>query len=173
MDNITQSYQLQLTDHTSAVLSTGLGNLRAVINNQEIVTNYSDYFPFGMQLPGRSLSGSNGYRYGYQGDYAEKEETGSTNSFELRLWDSRIGRWMSPDPYGQYHSPYLGMGNNPINAIDSDGGYVYYYGNKITNKHFITILATAIGSETLKDYIISPNKHIHIGTIDGHQCLSR
>lgn len=26
----------------------------------------------------------------YQGDYAEKEEVGSTNSFELRLYDARI-----------------------------------------------------------------------------------
>ena len=58
-----------------------------------------------------------------QNDFLKvKEETGSTNSFELRLWDSRIGRWMSPDPYGQFASPYLGMGNNPINGVDPDGG---------------------------------------------------
>lgn len=30
---------------------------------------------------------------------------------------------MSPDPKGQYASPYLGMGNNPVNLIDKDGGY--------------------------------------------------
>jgi hypothetical protein len=44
-------------------------------------------------------------------------------AFQLRLWDGRIGRWLSPDPYGQYASPYLGMGNNPIVMIDPDGGY--------------------------------------------------
>ncbi len=43
-------------------------------------------------------------------------------AFQLRLWDGRIGRWLSPDPYGQYASPYLGMGNNPIGMIDRDGG---------------------------------------------------
>jgi hypothetical protein len=43
-------------------------------------------------------------------------------AFQLRLWDGRIGRWLSPDPYGQYASPYLGMGNNPIGMIDPDGG---------------------------------------------------
>ena len=37
---------------------------------------------------------------GYQGDYAEKEEVGSTNSFELRLYDARIGRWMTTESYG-------------------------------------------------------------------------
>jgi len=30
---------------------------------------------------------------------------------------------MSPDPYGQYHSPYLAMGNSPTNSVDPDGGY--------------------------------------------------
>jgi hypothetical protein len=43
-------------------------------------------------------------------------------AFQLRLWDGRIGRWLSPDPYGQYASPYLGMGNNPISLTDPDGG---------------------------------------------------
>lgn len=44
-------------------------------------------------------------------------------AFQLRLWDGRLGRWLSPDPYGQYSSPYLGMGNNPIGLIDPDGGF--------------------------------------------------
>lgn len=43
-------------------------------------------------------------------------------AFQLRLWDGRIGRWLSPDPYGEFDSPYLGMGNNPISTIDPDGG---------------------------------------------------
>ncbi len=43
-------------------------------------------------------------------------------AFQLRLWDGRLGRWLSPDPMGQYSSPYLGMGNNPIGMIDPDGG---------------------------------------------------
>ena len=29
---------------------------------------------------------------------------------------------MSMDPYGQYASPYLGMGNSPVNGVDPDGG---------------------------------------------------
>ncbi len=37
--------------------------------------------------------------------------------------DPRLGRWMSPDPYGQFHSPYLAMGNSPISGVDPDGGY--------------------------------------------------
>ena len=69
------------------------------------------------------LAGIDKYRYGYQGDFAEDEteETG-WNSFELRLYDGVIGKWLSVDPYGQHWSPYLGMGNNPVNRIDPDGG---------------------------------------------------
>jgi hypothetical protein len=33
-----------------------------------------------------------------------------------------IGRWLSRDPMGQYHSPYVGMGNDPINGVDPSGG---------------------------------------------------
>ena len=29
---------------------------------------------------------------------------------------------MTRDPYGEFYSPYLGMGNNPISTIDPDGG---------------------------------------------------
>lgn len=74
-----------------------------------------------MPMPNRNIEG--GYRYGYQGEYAEKDQETGKEAFELRLWDGRIGRWLTIDPYGQYDSPYLGMGNDPINGIDSDGGY--------------------------------------------------
>jgi hypothetical protein len=59
-------------------------------------------------------------------------------AFQLRLWDGRIGRWLSPDPYGQYASPYLGMGNNPIGLVDPDGGRTAspddFYENNITHE---------------------------------------
>ena len=60
------------------------------------------------------------YRYAFQGQEID-QETGM-EAFQLRLWDGRIGRWLSPDPMGEYSSPYLGMGNNPIILIDPDGG---------------------------------------------------
>ncbi len=69
-------------------------------------------------MPGRDLKGD--YRYAYQGQ--EKDTETGKEAFELRLWDSRIGRWLTTDPYGQFNSPYLGMGNNPITMVDPDGG---------------------------------------------------
>lgn len=112
-------YHYQLTDH--------LGNVRAIVgkltNGTPYVVARTDYYPFGMPMPNRNLEG--GYRYGYQGEFADKEpELGNgINSFELRLWDARIGRWLTTDPSGQYFSPYLGMGNNPVSIVDPDGGY--------------------------------------------------
>lgn len=35
-------------------------------------------------------------------------------------------RWLSPDPYGQFSSPYLGMGNAPHMRYDPDGGWSPY-----------------------------------------------
>jgi hypothetical protein len=39
------------------------------------------------------------------------------------MYDGRVGRWMTTDPYSQYHLPYLAMGNDPIRMIDPDGGF--------------------------------------------------
>jgi RHS repeat-associated protein len=109
----------QITDH--------LGNVRAIIKkvvNNPIVAiySYADYYPFGEKLPTRDNITGN-YRYAYQGQELDGE-TGM-EAFQLRLWDGRLGRWLSPDPAGQYASPYLGMGNNPVSRIDPDGGSDY------------------------------------------------
>jgi hypothetical protein len=51
------------------------------------------------------------------------------------MYDGRVGRWMTTDPYSQYHSPYLAMGNNPIGNIDPDGGRDVYYNNDGSHSH--------------------------------------
>jgi RHS repeat-associated protein len=109
-----------------------LGNVRQTFNRSASpgVLHYASYYPFGLSM----AAGGDGYRYGYQGlsrplcgrEYAEDEteETG-WNAFELRMYDPVIGRWISTDPYKQFYSPYLGMGNNPKNTFDPDGGTCY------------------------------------------------
>ncbi len=49
-----------------------------------------------------------------------KEETG-LDHFEARDYDSRIARWLNPDPAVQHWSPYLAVGNNPVSGVDPDG----------------------------------------------------
>ena len=69
-------------------------------------------------MPGRNIVGD--YRYDYQGQ--EKDSETGKIAFQLRLYDQRIMRWLSPDPYGQHASPYMSMGNNWISRVDPDGG---------------------------------------------------
>lgn len=81
----------------------------------------ADYYPFGLTMNDREIL-TEPYRYGYQGQYAEEDSETGWNAFDLRMYDARFGRWLSPDPYGQYASPYLGMGNIPNSGTDPDGG---------------------------------------------------
>ncbi len=87
-------------------------------DGDQLLQAYKDYYPFGMAMPNRNVEGD--YRYAYQGQ--EKDPETGKEAFELRLWDARIGRWLTTDPYSQYSSPYMGMDNNPINSIDPNGG---------------------------------------------------
>ena len=88
----------------------------------------------------RHIQDPTGYRYAYQGQ--EKDPETGKEAFELRLWDSRIGRWLTTDPAGQYSSPYLGMGNNPVNGVDGDGG--------IWKPNFITIGGSLVNLTALR-----------------------
>ncbi|MGD9995181.1 MAG: RHS repeat domain-containing protein, partial [Salinivirgaceae bacterium] len=125
------SYTYELTDH----LGNGRATLgKSVADNTTQLLTVTDYYPFGMTMPGRNYT-LNNYRFGYQGQFAEKEEETDYNQFEARLYDARIGRWMVPDPAGQFWSPYLGMGNNPVMGIDHDGRYKWEWWANLVNDY--------------------------------------
>jgi RHS repeat-associated protein len=83
----------------------------------------ADYYPFGLPMDGREITDED-YRWGYQGQYAQENDSTGWNEFQLRMYDARFGRWLSADPYGQFWSPYVGMGNAPNLAVDPNGGIV-------------------------------------------------
>jgi len=90
------------------------------VNGRADVLEYSDYYAMG----GVARSGGTmRYRYGYQGQYSERDKETEWNSFDLRQYDPVVGRWLSPDPYGQFNSPYVGMGNDWAMQVDTDGGW--------------------------------------------------
>ena len=90
-----------------------------------LIVQEQHQYAYGSPLVGLNYAvGNKRYRYGYQGQYAEKDVETGFESFELRLYNNRIGRWMSYDPKEQFHSPYIGMGNNPASQVDPDGGAV-------------------------------------------------
>ena len=129
--------------------------MRAVISGVKVsarvdVLEYADYYAMG------SVARSGGtmqYRYGYQGQYAEKDKETEWNSFELRQYDAVVGRWLSPDPYGQYNSPYVGMGNDWVNNVDPDGGFTDPVYSIINGVQVVTM--NGITSVALKEVVVT------------------
>ena len=77
-------------------------------------------------MPGRKYSSTNGYRYGFNGKEKDNEDYGEGNAydFEARIYDPRLGRWMSVDPLQQRFaglSPYNYCYNSPLKFVDPDG----------------------------------------------------
>lgn len=80
-------------------------------------------------MPGRSYQSSTGYRYGFNGQEKDGETYGDGNEYDFgaRIYDPRIGRWLSRDPYSFAYpnlSPYVFVDNNPIAYKDLDGNVI-------------------------------------------------
>ena len=95
-----------------------------VTHSQSLVVQSTDYGVWGDVLR-EQKSDSKKYRFGYQGQFAEKDDETGWSHFELRELDPTMGRWTSVDPAGQFFSAYLAMSNNPVSATDPDGGWVW------------------------------------------------
>ncbi|MEW4925449.1 RHS repeat-associated core domain-containing protein [Algibacter sp. 2305UL17-15] len=78
-----------------------------------------------MTLPNRS--GSEGsYRYGFNGKEKDDEVKGEGVQYDygFRIYDARIGKFLSTDPLFKgypWYTPYQFAGNKPILAVDLDG----------------------------------------------------
>ena len=78
-------------------------------------------------MPGRKYQAGGGlYRYGFNGKENDGEVFGEGNSidFGARIYDPRLGKWLSLDPkMSKYpgETPYLFTGGNPIIYTDPDG----------------------------------------------------
>lgn len=118
-------------------LANYLGNVEATIKDRKTpvevdgaVTHYeaqlvnsSSYYPFGSLMPGRGLQ-TRSYRYGFSGLERDDELKGAGNSYytDARLYDPRVGRWLSPDPIDvAQSSPFVGFANNPVRYSDPKG----------------------------------------------------
>jgi RHS repeat-associated protein len=132
-------------------LSNHLGNVLAVVTDRKLVhcsndelmwfeaqvVSVTDYYPFGMEIKERSWSVS-AYRYGFNGmeqsRWLSGEFKGSGNSYDFgaRIYDSRLGRWMSVDPLFDHaknigFSSYCYAVNSPGFIIDKDGEIWFVY----------------------------------------------
>jgi RHS repeat-associated protein len=116
------------------MLNDHLGNIRASISDRRqfsspifdpVITDATDYFPFG--APNPMVSSSAGYRYGFNGKELDKNnEFGTSNVYDygFRIYNPSIGRFLSVDPLTRSYpelTPYQFASNTPIKAIDLDG----------------------------------------------------
>lgn len=125
--------QYELTNH--------LGNVFVTLSDKKIpvdttsgtsakyyiplVITAQDYYPFGMLMPGRNLN-TTGFRFGFNGKEKDNELYGTGNAYDygMRMYDARLGRFMSVDPLFKkypFYSSYMFAGDMPIVAADLDG----------------------------------------------------
>ena len=118
----------QETKHPFYYLKDHLGSTRAVIDVAGNVTESSDYYPFGLQMPGRGfLFGNIATKEGFTG----KEQDGETgwHYHGARFRNAALGMWLSADPLADEYpsqSPYNYALNNPVVYYDPDGREVVF-----------------------------------------------
>ncbi len=109
-----------------------------------------DYYAFGMMMPGNTYSiddtivmvvdttsdtgyirmPKEGYRFGFNGKEKVNEVYGDGNAYDFgaRIYDPRVGRWLSMDVlYAKYPNltPYAFSADAPILIIDVDGRDIF------------------------------------------------
>ncbi|MFY7937691.1 MAG: putative toxin, partial [Flavobacterium sp.] len=120
-------------------LANHLGNVLTVISDKKTAIctgntfNYfaaerisaTDYSPFGAPLAGRTWQASE-YRFGFNGQEKDDEfkSEGNSITFEFRIHDPRLGKFLSVDPLCNeypWNSSYAFCENRVIDGIDLEG----------------------------------------------------
>jgi hypothetical protein len=125
------------------------------------IPSAEDYYPFGMEMPGRTYlapwASSLNYRFGFDGQEKTDEIAGAGNHTTAEFWeyDSRLGRRWNRDPKPiPAQSTYATLNNNPIwhedvkgdSSIIDDMGYIIYYEAKDKD---LRVFMLANGKQTL------------------------
>jgi RHS repeat-associated protein len=92
------------------------------------VLDANDYYPFGSLEPGRTYAAASvgSYRFGFNGkeDDNEVKGVGDQQDYGMRIYDPRVGRFLSLDPLTKRYAgltPYQFSSNSPLSKLDIDG----------------------------------------------------
>ena len=124
-------------------LENHLGNVLATVSDKKIprftngildhyeadIISSTDYYGFGQEEEGRNFN-SKASRYGFNGKMKDNEVEGEGDVYDFgaRMYDARLGRWLSLDPDQNLYAnltPYCYSANSPLILVDKSG-------NKIT-----------------------------------------
>ncbi|MEM8557682.1 MAG: RHS repeat-associated core domain-containing protein, partial [Bacteroidota bacterium] len=154
-----------------------LGSVRAVQKRSDgSVVEARDYYPFGLQMPGRVYVQGQPTREDFTG-HERDDETG-LHYAGARYYMAALGRFTSTDPMNQYPSPYVYAGNNPISLVDPDGMWAgdYYdsegrhIGNDGIDDDKVYVNSTRRGGELSGTELgISHTDFATIASIVGHE----
>jgi RHS repeat-associated protein len=147
-------YEYSMKDHTSASLSTSLGNVRVVFaahsHGQPELLQQTSYYPgacpeqFGrmtMQQQNFYSQNATENKYLYNSKELQDDQLAGNTldwyDYGARFYDVTLGRWHVVDPHAEYYvswTPYNYVFNNPTNGIDPDGkdGKLIKDGNNLT-----------------------------------------
>ncbi|MBK9687518.1 MAG: RHS repeat-associated core domain-containing protein [Saprospiraceae bacterium] len=177
--------QYELTNH--------LGNVLATVSDRKLirkafttetglfahVITAQDYYPFGSPMPNRNYS-SEKFRHGFNGQEKDDEVKGVGISYfyEARVFDPRLGRWLSKDPYFMSYtslSPYNYSFNSPLKYSDPDGKNGTLTITKISDKTVqVEIVSTIWVENSVTDNVLETmqaqlNSHLNSKTINGEE----
>lgn len=106
-------YNFYIQDH--------LGNNRVVVDEDGMVEEWNDYYPFGGLMASTTISVQD---YKYNGKELDRKGGLDWSDYGARFYDAVLGRWLMVDPSAEKYyrwSPYVFCKNNPVNRIDLDG----------------------------------------------------
>src|SRR5690606_11525956 len=99
-----------------------LGSTRTVVNSAGTVVETRDFYPFGLQMPGRTYLSGTAAKEDFTGHELDAE-TG-LHYAGARYLDAAIGRWLAVDPLAEKFpgwSPYNYVLNDPVLLLDPTG----------------------------------------------------
>ena len=103
-----------------------LGSTRSVVNESGAVVESHDYYPFGLQMPGRSFPAANtATKEKFTGK--ERDTETGLDYFGARYYDPSIGRFFGVDAFADKYpsmTPYHYVLNNPLRFTDITGDTV-------------------------------------------------
>jgi RHS repeat-associated protein len=127
--------------------------------NPDIISA-TDYYPGGMVSRSANLTNLGlTYHYGFNGkeNDADVKGDGNQQDYGMRIYDPRLGRFLSMDPISSdypFYSPYQFAANKPIAAADLDGleDWMMNQGNQVKQKALFEIDRSTRPRATLSPY---------------------
>jgi len=165
-----------------------LGNVRVVFDQDGIINQVNNYYPFGMEC-GESAEDQTSMTYQnnlFGGKEFDRKFELNTYDFEVRNYDATIGRFTTMDRFAEkypWQSPYCYAACNPVMDIDINGdsawsvkrewnesdqkGFAEYAGKRLKEYEGKNIDCADLALSVIIDYASENGLALQISTANG------